>query len=59
MPKSQRSIQIQYNSVVEEANALYLALMEDLRFLANQVIGQLPKNKTMPIMDLQSIGSLA
>ena len=63
MPKSRRSILIQNNSAAIEANALYLASVEDLEtvdyFLADQVIGQLPKKTTMPKIDLQSTGSPA
>ena len=62
IPKS-RSIRIQNNSAAEDANALYSASVEDLEtvdcFLADQVIGQLPKKTTMPEIDLRSTGSPA
>ena len=63
MPKSRRSIRSQNNSAAVEANALYSASVEDLEtvdyFLADQVIGQLPKKTTIPKIDLGSTGSLA
>ena len=63
MPKSRRSILIQNNLAAVEANALYSTSVEDLEtvdyFLADQVIGELPKKTTMPKIDLQSTGSLA
>ena len=63
MPKSRGSIQIQHNSIAVEAKAIYSTSVEDLEtvacFLADQVMGQLPKKTTIPVMEFQSTGSLA
>jgi len=63
IPKSLRSIRIQYNSAAVEAKALYSASVDDLEtvdcFLADHVMGQFPKNTTMLEMDLRSTGSPA
>lgn len=49
MLKSRKSVRIQHNPGAEEAKALYSASVEDLEtagcFLADQVIGQLPKTQ--------------
>ena len=45
------------------AKNLYSTLVEDLEttdcFLADQVMGEFPKNTTIPVIDLLSMGSLA
>ena len=50
-------MQIQHNSATVEAKARYSVSMEDQEtiacFLADQVIGQLPKKTTIPVMDLR------
>ena len=54
-PKSLRIILIQHNSAAMVAKALYSASVEDRAtvsyFLADQVIGELPKNTTIPVID--------
>ena len=57
------NILIQQSSAAEEAKILYSTLVEDLEtvgcFLADQVIGELPRNTKTPEIDFLSIGSQA
>ena len=63
MPKSRRSIRIQYNSAVVEAKARYSASVEERDtvpcFLADQEMGEFPKKMTIPVRERLSIGSPA
>ena len=60
-PKSLRSIRIQQSSAATETKALYLASAEEREtmgyFLADHVIGELPRNTKIPEMDFLSKGS--
>ena len=60
-PKSLRSIRIQQSSAAAETKALYLASAEEREtmgyFLADHVIGELPRNTKIPEMDFLSKGS--
>ena len=57
-PKSLIIILIQLNSIVVVAKALYSASVEDLDtvsyFLVDQLIGELPKNTTILVIDFLS-----
>ena len=62
-PKSLRSIRIQQSSAAIETKALYLASTEEREivgyFLADHVMGELPRNTNIPEMDFLSKGSPA